>query len=85
MQDKSSQLLIDPHLQSSASPLNLESKRGGSKDFYTRRLNVLSKSVTRATDFAAASAVLLDSDPHFPRAIRQQAPDLDLYIFVIDR
>jgi len=66
--------------------LNLESKEfQGSKDLYTRWLSVLSKSVTNVTDLTTASAMLLGPDPHPPRAIRQQAPDLDLHVLVIDR
>lgn len=66
--------------------LYLESRElQGSKDLYTRWLGVLLKSVTSATDFAAALAVLLYLDPHLPRAIRLQTPDFDLHLFMIDR
>lgn len=66
--------------------LNLGSKElQGSKNLYTRWPSVLFKSLTSTTDLAAASAVLLDPDPHPPRAIRQQAPDLNLHVLVIDR
>lgn len=57
----------------------------GSKNLYIRWPSILPKSLANAADLAAAPAVLLDPDPYPPRAIRQQAPDLDLHVLVIDR